>query len=176
MLNKVRSLWSMAVFVLFLGTIPAVCQIAGDALLSAPEAAKILPAAVFFRGQSAPVQARNAGGIKFTDGMFVLAALVDNSGYSSAVQQKYQAYFITEAPIEINGHALAPGAYGVGFVQGHFGVLDIGNHELFSVDAAHDAGLKRPTPLQVVADATQGRFRLYEGRDYVVISRPTAGR
>lgn len=103
--------------------------------------------------------------------MYVLAALVDTSGYSSAVQQKYQAYFITEAAIEINGHPLAPGIYGVGFVGGKFGVLDVGSHDLFSVDATHDAALKRPTPLQVIADEAAGKYRLYEGRDYVVISR-----
>jgi len=147
---------------------------AADAILSAPEAAKVLPGSVFFRGQSAPVQARNAGGVKFSDGMFTLAALVDNSGYSTAVQQKYQAYFITEVPIEINGHALEPGAYGVGFVQGRFGVLDIGNRDLFAVDATRDADLKRPTPLQVIADPAPGHFRLYEGREYVVLSRPAA--
>jgi len=176
MFKNVKFLLPVLLLASFVAAIPALCQTAapasGDSLLAAPEAAKVLPAAVFFRGQSAPVQGRNSGGIKFADGMFVLAALVDNSGYSTAVQQKYQAYFITEVPITINGHALAPGAYGVGFVEGHFGVLDIGNHDLFSVDATHDTGLKRPTPLQVVTDATPGHFRLYEGRDYVVVSRP----
>jgi hypothetical protein len=144
-----------------------------DTILSAAEAAKVLPASVFFRGQSAPVQARNSGGVRYGDGMFTLAALIDTSGYSTAVQQKYQAYFITEVPIEINGHPLQPGAYGVGFVQGRFGVLDIGNHDIFAVDSTHDAGLKRPTPLQVLPDTAANHFRLYEGRDYVVISRPS---
>jgi hypothetical protein len=143
----------------------------GDTILHATDAAKILPASVFFKGQSAPIQGRNSGGIKFTDGAFVLAALVDNSGYSSAVQQKYQAYFIAETAIEINGQSLPPGAYGVGFVQGRFGVMDIGGHDLFSVNAGHDTGLRRPTPLQVIADDAPNRYRLYEGRDYVVISR-----
>jgi len=147
-------------------------SVSGDTILRATEAAKLLPPSVFFRGQSAPLQARNSGGIKFSDDMLLLAALVDNSGYSTAVQQKYQAYFITETPIDINGHLLPPGAYGVGFVQGHFSVMDIGNHDLFSVTSTHDAELKRPTPLQVLADGTPGKYRLYEGRDYVVISRP----
>lgn len=143
------------------------------AVLHAAEAGKLLPDAVFFRGQSAPVQARNSGGIKFGDGMLVLAALVDTSGYSSAVQQKYQTYLITETAIQINGHLLPPGAYGVGFVAGHFGVMDIGNHDLFSVDSTHDADLKRPMPLQVIADsAAPEQFRLYQGRDFVVISSP----
>jgi hypothetical protein len=149
---------------------------AADAVLAPAEAAKVLPTSVFFRGQAAPVQGRNSGGVKYGDGMFTLAALVDNSGYSTAVQQKYQAYFITEVPIEINGHALQPGAYGVGFVEGHFGVLDIGNHDLFAVDATRDAGLKRPTPLQVIADSAPGSYRLYEGREYVSFSRPAGSK
>ncbi len=145
-----------------------------DTLLHATEAAKLLPPAVFFKGQSAPIQGRNSGGVKFADGAYVLAALVDNSGYSTAVQQKYQAYLIAETPVQLNGHPLAPGAYGVGFVQGHFGVMDIGGHDLFSVDAARDADLKRPTPLQVIAGDKPGEFRLYQGRDYVVLSRAPA--
>jgi hypothetical protein len=142
-------------------------------VLNATEAGKLLPPSVFYRGQSAQVQARNSGGIKFADGMFMLAVLVDTSGYSTAVQQKYQTYLITEVAISIDGHSLPPGAYGTGFVAGHFGVMDIGNHDLFSVDATHDTELKRPMPLQVIAGSTAGEYRLYQGRDYVVISRPT---
>ena len=78
-------------------------------ILNPAEAAKLLPASVFFSGQSAPVQARNSGGIKFGDGMLTLATLIDTSGYSSAVQQKYQSYLITEGAILINGHLLPPG-------------------------------------------------------------------
>jgi hypothetical protein len=173
MFKSVKSRLPVLLAIMVVASFPALSQSApGNTLLTAPEAAKILPTSVFFRGQAAPVQGRNSAGIKFSDGMFVLAALVDNSGYSSAVQQKYQTYFITEVPIAINGHSLMPGAYGAGFVEGHFGVLDIGNHDLFSVDARHDAELKRPTPLQIIADPSAGSYRLYQGRDYVVITRP----
>ena len=142
-----------------------------NTVLHATEAGKILPPSVFFRGQTAPIQARNSGGVKFGDGMFMLVALVDNSGYSTSIQQKYQAYFITEVPLEINGHAVAPGAYGAGFVQGRFNVMDIGNNELFAVEATRDAKIARPTPLQVIADDIPGHYRFYEGRNYVVVSR-----
>jgi hypothetical protein len=166
---------SALLVVAFFAPLPANSQspapVSGDTILHATDAAKILPSSVFFKGQSAPVQGRNSGGIKFADGALILAALVDNSGYSSAVQQKYQAYFIVETPIEIGAHSLPPGAYGVGFVEGHFGVMDIGGHDLFSVAAGHDSELRRPTPLQVVADGTPNHYRLYQGRDFVVISR-----
>jgi hypothetical protein len=164
-----------AVFIViaFLAVTPGWSQSASSGtVLNATEAAKLLPASVFFSGQSAPVQARNSGGVKFSDGMLVLAALVDSSGYSSAVQQKYQSYLIIETAVRINGHSLSPGAYGAGFVASRFGVMDIGGHDLFSVDSAHDAELKRPTPLQFIARGSTGEFRLYQGRDYVVITAP----
>lgn len=131
---------------------------------------KIFPDQVFFRGQVAPVQMRNAGGIRFGDDFFMLASLVDNSGYSSDIRQKYQAYFLTEVPLMIGGQKLVPGAYGVGFVTGNkFVVMDIGAHDLFQADSTRDTEIKRPTPLQVLGSG--GKYRLYVGRDYVEMSR-----
>src|SRR6202453_128136 len=140
-------------------------------VLNAVDAAKAIPATVFFRGQAASVQARNSGGVKLPDGMLVLCALVDTSGYSTAVQQKYQAYFITEVTLDINGQTLKPGAYGVGFIEGSkFLVMDLGAHDLFMTDGKRDAELKRPMPLQVLADSAANHYRLYINRNYVVIS------
>lgn len=145
-------------------------QAGQGAVLNAAEATKLLPASVYFKGQSATTQLRNSGGVKFADGMYLLSVLVDTSGYSSDIQQKYQAYFITEVPIKIEGHELAAGIYGVGFVGGDkFVVLDVGAHDLFSVDSLTDAGMKRPMPLKVTAEG--GKFRLYEGRRYVTLAR-----
>src|ERR1700761_2172001 len=105
----------------------------GAKVLTATEAAKFLPDAVFFRGQSAPIQARNSGGVQFDKDALFLVTLVDTAGYSSSVQEKYQAYLITEVPLDIEGHRLPPGAYGCGFVAGNnFVVMDIGGSELFS--------------------------------------------
>jgi hypothetical protein len=144
-------------------------------VLNAADAAKAIPATVFFRGQVASVQARNSGGVKLPDGMLVLCTLVDTSGYSTAVQQKYQAYFITEVALDINGQTLKPGAYGVGFIEGSkFIVMDLGAHDLFTVSGNRDAALKRPMPLQVLADSTPDRYRLYINRNYVVFA-PSPG-
>jgi hypothetical protein len=143
----------------------------GDTVLKPADMQKLLPAAVYYKGQSATTQLRNSGGVKFADGYFVLATMVDTSGYSSDVQAKYQAYFIAEAPIKVGGQSLPAGIYGIGFVADNkFVVTDVGAHELFSVSTSSDDGLKRPTPLQVIADAAGG-FRLYAGRRYVVFSR-----
>ena len=146
-----------------------------DTVLHAADMTKILPGSVFFRGQSATTQGRNSGGVRYADGFFTFAALVDNSGYSTGIQEKYQAYFITEVPITIGGHALAPGAYGTGIVKNangqQFVVLDIGAHDLFTTDAVNDAKFHRPTPLQVTEGEAPGKYRLYFGRNYVEFER-----
>jgi hypothetical protein len=142
-----------------------------DTVLKPADMEKLLPAKVYYRGQSAPTQLRNSGGVKFADGYFVLATLVDTSGYATDVQSKYQAYFVAEVPIKLGGESLPAGAYGVGFVGGKLVVTDVGAHDVLTVNSGEDAGLKRPTPLQVVADPAGGGFRLYAGRRYVIFSR-----
>jgi hypothetical protein len=147
----------------------------GTRVLTAPEAAKFLPGTVFFRGQSAPIQARNSGGVQFTKDALLLVAMVDIAGYSSSVQEKYQAYLITEVSIDIEGHRLQPGAYGCGFAAGNtFVVMDIGGHDLFSVRSAKDTTLRRPTPLQILQGPGSTGYRLYVGRDYVDFAQAPA--
>jgi hypothetical protein len=132
---------------------------------------KLLPPSVFYRGQIATTQQRNSSGIKFADGFYVVASLVDTSGYSTGIAAKYQAYLITEVPIKIGGHSLAAGAYGIGFIANDkFIVTDLGAHDVFTVPSSNDAGLQRPMPLQILADKSAG-FRLYAGRAYVTLAR-----
>jgi hypothetical protein len=132
---------------------------------------KLLHASVFYLGQTATTQQRNSGGIKFADGFYVLASLVDTSGYSTGIAAKYQAYLIAEVPIKVGGHALAAGAYGIGFIANDkFVVTDLGAHDVFTVSSSNDAGLQRPMPLQITADQSAG-YRLYAGRRYVTLTR-----
>ena len=143
----------------------------GDTVLKPEDTKKLFPASVYYKAQTAPTQLRNSGGVKFVDGYYMLATLVDTSGYSSDVASKYQAYFITEVAIKIGGHKLPAGVYGVGFVADNkFIVTDVGAHDVLTVPYATDEALKRPVPLQVEKDAAGG-FRLYAGRKYVTISR-----
>jgi hypothetical protein len=140
-------------------------------ILKPADTQKILPPSVFYGGQTAPTQMRNSGGIKFADGSYVLATLVDTSGYSSGIVAKYQGYFIAEVPVKVSGQRLPAGAYGIGFIgNDKFVVTDIGAHDVLTVTSASDSGLKRPMPLQFRADPSGG-FRLYAGRRYVVLSR-----
>lgn len=108
--------------------------------------------------------------------MLTLVALVDTSGYSSGIQQRYQAYLITEVPLEVgegsDARRLVPGAYGVGFIQNdRFIVMDLGAHELLNVGSHHDAELHRPMPLQVLDTPAAGTYRFYEGRSFVALRR-----
>ncbi len=143
---------------------------AGAKVLRPADMQTLIPSSVFYRGQTATTQVRNSGGVKFGDGYFVLACLVDTGGYSNQIASRYQGYFITEIPIRIGGKELHAGAYGIGFVaNSRFLVTDVGGHEVLSVDSATDSGLKRPMPLQVQANGSG--FRLYAGRRYVTFTR-----
>jgi len=144
-----------------------------EAVLKAPDiGAKLFPEQVFYRGKTAPAQLRNTGGVRFADGFYVLAGLVDTSGYSTSMREKYQAYLLNEVTLQIGGQQLKPGAYGIGFLNGgKFVVLDIGANDVFEVASKHDADMARPTPLQVTTTSTAGTYRLYAGRDYVEFSR-----
>ena len=159
------------------GCLPSV-QVAG-AQSSAPAQAKILspqdigalmPPSVFFRGQTATVQLRNTFGLRLANGAVVMAGLVDNSGYATALQQKYQGYLLSETALTINGQALPAGAYGFGFVANDaFIVMDLGAHQVFKVTSKADSTMVHPRPLMIVAGLHPGNFRLYEGRRYVSI-------
>jgi len=141
-----------------------------SALKASDVTAKIFPGQVFFRGQVAPVQMRNTGGIHFSDDAYVLAGLVDSSGYSSDIRQKYQGYLITEVALEIGGQKLPAGAYGIGFLTGDkFVAMDLGAHDVLQGASTKDTEMKRPVPLQMVG--TGGKYRLYVGRDYVEVGR-----
>lgn len=144
---------------------------AAPGILTRDEASAILPPKVFYKEQSASIQGRNSSGIRLKSGALVLATLVDTSGYSSSVQETYQAYLITEVSVTIGGQTLIPGAYGFGFVPGNkMVVMDVGAHEVLRVNTQRDAGLKRPTPLQILQeDEKPGEYRLYLGRVFVTL-------
>ena len=146
-------------------------QTAGETVLKPTEVEKLFPATVYYAGQTAPAQIRNSGGVKFADGHYVLASLVDTAGYSSAVAAKYQGYLITEVPLQIGGKRLAAGAYGIGFVSAsNFVVTDLGGKDVITSQSTTDSAMARPRPLQVTADPAGG-IRLYAGRSYVHITR-----
>lgn len=139
-------------------------------VLNATQLQALIPATVYFSGQMATVQLRNAGGVRWSEGKQTLFAMVDASGYSSGMRERYQFYILSDVPVEIGGKHLPAGAYGAGFLTDKgFEVMDIGGTEIFNTPVQQDAGMQRPRPLQVTAGGN-GRYRLYLGRDYVEFS------
>jgi hypothetical protein len=145
----------------------ALAQKATPHLLSADELKKAVPAEFYFLGQKAPTQMRNSAGFQLTNGKITLAALVDSSGYSSDVQQKYQGLLITESKLSIGGSDLPPGEYGFGFVIDKFVVMNVANEDLLSSAYQTDAELKRPVPLKMAEDGAG--YKLYAGRKWITI-------
>lgn len=141
----------------------------GTVLLTPAQLESLLPATVYFRDKTAPIQLRNAAGVRFGTAGDFLAAMVDTSGYASSVQETYQLYLITENAVVIGGQHLNPGAYGAGVVNGKFIVMDIGGHTLLQASATLDERMPRPRPLQLLS-GSNGEVRLYVGRSWVAIA------
>jgi hypothetical protein len=146
----------------------AVAQQASKHILTSDELKKAAPSEYFFRGQKAPVQLRNAVGFQMADGKMMLAALVDASGYSTAIQQKYQGMLITETKLNLGGSSLAPGQYGFGFTaDGKVVVMDVSNNDVLSASSQTDSALQHAVPLKLVEDGAG--YKLYAGKKWVAI-------
>jgi hypothetical protein len=138
-------------------------------VLTGADLTRVVPAAFYFQGLSAPTQMRNSAAARFGKDRYVISGLVDTSGYSADVRAKYVGFLITDSAITLNGESLGPGAYGFGFgTEGKLTVMDVGGKDVFSVPVTKDNELRRPRPLMMAADA--GGVRLYNGKDYVVIA------
>jgi hypothetical protein len=138
-------------------------------VLAGAEVARVTPLGFYFQGLSAATQMRNAAAARFGDKRYVIAGLVDTSGYAADVRAKYEGFFITDSPIKVNGSDLSVGAYGFGFSDaGRMQILDLAGNEVLSVSTTKDTELKRPRPL-MMAEAADG-LRFYSGKDYVTIT------
>ena len=141
----------------------------GGAVLAGAELTRVVPAAFYFQGQSAPTQMRNSAAARFGKDRFVIAGMVDTSGYSAEIRARYQGFFITDSSITVGGETLSTGAYGFGFTNdGKLDILDLAGKQIISVSTTNDKALKRPRPLNMTMDGSN--VRLYAGRDYVVIA------
>jgi hypothetical protein len=139
------------------------------AVLAGAELTKVVPAAFYFQGQSAPTQMRNAAAARSGTNRYVIAGMVDTSGYSTEVRAKYEGFFITDSPVTLGGSDVAVGAYGFGFSNdGKLNLLDLGGNQILSVPTTKDSALRRPRPLMMTKAGEEIRF--YSGRDYAVIA------
>ena len=140
----------------------------GTVVLTGAELTRVVPTGFYFQGQSAPTQMRNSAAARFGSTRYIIAGLVDTSGYAAEVRAKYEGFLITDSPIMINKTELAVGAYGFGFSNdGKLNILDLAGKEILSVSTTSDNSMKRPRPLFMSKSGDE--VRLYSGRQYAVI-------
>lgn len=160
--RKLMWLICLAVIVPSFASAPAAAQVlAGDQLK------KVIPTTFFYAGQVAAVQIRNSTAFKTSSGKVVSAGLVDTSGYATAIAEKYQGFLITETKLTLDGAAIEPGAYGFGFKDGKFLVMNIAGTDVTSTASQNDDQLKHPVPLKF--EKVDAGYRLYAGRKYVAV-------
>jgi hypothetical protein len=128
----------------------------------------------YLEGNSIPTQKRNTVVLKGADGKRLVFSLLDTTGYSTEIQQKYLGMLILERPVTLGTAKVGAGAYGFGLKKpqppegpGTLFVYDVGGAKVGEAAASHDAEIARPVPLQVVTK--DGKSRLYAGRHWVEI-------
>lgn len=138
-------------------------------ILTQTAASRIVPTSFYFAGQSAPTQIRNSAVARLGKDRHVIVGMVDTSGYSTEISDKYEGFLITDSPIVISGKGLATGAYGFGFsTAGNLRIFDLSGKEILSVETANDTAMKRPRPLMMSAASDGVRF--YKGKNYALIT------
>jgi len=135
---------------------------------------KIVPRNFVLEENAIPVEKRNSALVITPSGARMVAGLLDTSGYTSQVQEKYLGMLITEGNVEVGGHRIAIGSYGFGLVKAagdaqgksaRFILYNQAGHRIAECTAKWDSKLRTPRPLQVVASG--GTARLYIGRNWV---------
>ena len=110
MMNLRRVLFTSSLLLSVLCCLPAFAVAQNSAtILTGAELNQVVPPGFYFQGLSAPTQMRNSAAARFGTKRFVVAGLVDTSGYAADVRAKYEGFFITDSPLTINGSDL--GAY-----------------------------------------------------------------
>ncbi len=138
-------------------------------VLTGAELTRVVPPGFYFQGLTAPTQMRNSAAARFGTKRYVIAGLVDTSGYAADVRARYEGFLITDSAITINGSDLGVGAYGFGFSNdGKLNILDLAGNEILSVSTTKDNEMKRPRPLMMTRPGKG--IRLYSGKDYAVIA------
>jgi len=141
---------------------------AAPEILNDTTAAKVVPTSFYFAGQSAPTQMRNAAVARIGKDRYVIAGLVDTSGYSTEISGKYEGFLITDSPVNIGGKQLETGAYGFGFSSdGKLHIFDLSSKEIMAVETINDKEMKRPRPLMMSVAADGVRF--YKGKNYALV-------
>ena len=135
-----------------------------------------VPRDFYLEGNAIPVEKRNAAVLKSSAGTRAVFALIDTTGYSSQIKQKYIGMVITEGKMSVCGISLAVGSYGFGLDRpaapsdedAKFFVYNQAGEKVGDCASKKDAAITQPNPLQVVLG--EGKpARLYLGRFFLAV-------
>ena len=125
-----------------------------------------VPKDFYLEGNSIPTEKRNAALIKTPGGARVVFALIDTTGYSSQIQQKYIGMLISEGNVTVCGNKVGVGSYGFGLNKtassATFVLYNQAGTKVGDCSVKSDAALEHPSPLQVKLSSQ--KVMLYLGR------------
>jgi hypothetical protein len=143
-------------------------QMSGKAFESA------IPNDFYLEGNRIPVEKRNAVLLKTPGGARLIFALVDTTGYSSQIKQKYIGMVISEGSVSVCNLPLTVGSYGFGLEkpattssgEAKFFLYNQAGEKVGDCAAKKDSAVKQPKPLNIVL-SKEGGARLYLGRYFL---------
>jgi hypothetical protein len=128
-----------------------------------------MPKDFYLEGNAIPTEKRNAALLKTPEGKRVMVALIDTTGYSSQIKQKYIGMMIAEGAFSVCGQQVAVGSYGFGLdkptppsdADATFHFYNQAGDKLFDCAAKKDTTAAQAQPLKVT---TTGGAKLFLGK------------
>lgn len=128
------------------------------------------PADFYLEGVAIPLAQRHATMLRTPRGARMLVSLLDVSGFTSEISQKYVGMIITEGDLFVCGQKLTVGGYGFGWQRpgrnaegpGALSFYNQAGEKLGECATPRDATLDQPKPLQVLVRGDTAT--LYYGR------------
>ena len=125
-----------------------------------------IPSDFYLEGNRIPIQKRNSVLVTTPAGARVIFGLLDTSGYSSHIQQKYEGMIISEGKFTVCGLKVGVGSFGFGHTKPmgdsaenmKLTLYNQAGTKLGECSGKKDASVEKPSPLQVM------NSKLYLGR------------
>ena len=155
--------------------VPASAQGGFEAVTQGKAFDDAVPKDFYLEGNAIPTQKRNAALLKTPGGKRVVVALIDTTGYSSRIQQKYIGMVIAEGTFSVCGQKVTVGSYGFGLdtpappsdADATFHLYNQAGRKLFDCAAKKDTAATQAQPLQVT---TSGGAKLMLGKYWLELN------
>jgi len=165
----VVAILSMTLGLLAGSLVPARAQGVFEAVNEGKAFDNAVPKDFYLEGNAIPTEKRNAVLLKTPGGKRVVVALIDTTGYSSQIQQKYIGMVIAEGTLSVCGQKVTVGSYGFGLdkpappsdADATFHLYNQAGRKLFDCAAKKDTTATQAQPLQVT---TSGGAKLVLGK------------